>query len=72
MTDFCKLLHFPVVKLSRFICLRQSDFLCFQVVYVTATLPLLLLAIMFFRGVHLDGFQHGLALLFVPKVMLFH
>uniref|UniRef100_A0A7M5WTB9 Transporter n=3 Tax=Clytia hemisphaerica TaxID=252671 RepID=A0A7M5WTB9_9CNID len=38
-----------------------------KVVYVTATLPLILLGAMFFRGVNLDGFQQGLALLFVPE-----
>lgn len=37
-----------------------------KVVYVTSTLPILLLAVMFFRGVHLPGFQEGLALLFIP------
>ena len=35
---------------------------------MTAILPLIILAIMFFRGVHLKGFQDGLALLFVPDV----
>lgn len=38
-----------------------------KVVYVTSTLPLLLLGAMFFRGVNLGGFQQGLALLFVPE-----
>ncbi|XP_012555642.1 sodium- and chloride-dependent transporter XTRP3A [Hydra vulgaris] len=37
-----------------------------KVVYITATLPLVLLAAMFFRGVNLKGFQDGLALLFLP------
>ena len=41
-----------------------------QVVYVTATLPLILLGAMFFRGVNLPGFQQGLALLFVPEVWI--
>ena len=35
---------------------------------MTATLPLILLGAMFFRGVNLPGFQQGLALLFVPEV----
>ena len=41
---------------------------CFQIVYITATLPLILLIIFFFRGVHLKGYQEGLALLFIPEV----
>ena len=41
-----------------------------KVVFVTATVPLLLLGAMFFEGVHLDGFQQGLALLFVPNVSI--
>ena len=36
--------------------------------YITATLPLILLIIFFFRGVHLKGYQEGLALLFIPEV----
>ena len=39
-----------------------------QIVYMTATLPLILLIIFFFRGVHLKGYQEGLALLFIPEV----
>ncbi|XP_048576904.1 sodium-dependent neutral amino acid transporter B(0)AT3-like isoform X2 [Nematostella vectensis] len=38
-----------------------------KIVYITATLPLILLIIFFFRGVHLDGYQDGLRLLFVPE-----
>jgi len=38
-----------------------------KVVYVTAILPLIILAVMFFRGVHLKGFQEGLTLLFIPE-----
>ena len=38
---------------------------------MTATLPLILLGAMFFRGVNLPGFQQGLALLFVPEVRRF-
>jgi len=38
-----------------------------KIVYVTATLPLILLIIFFFRGVHLEGYQEGLALLFIPE-----
>ena len=40
-----------------------------QIVYMTATLPLILLIIFFFRGVHLKGYQEGLALLFIPEVI---
>ena len=43
---------------------------CLQIVYITATLPLILLIIFFFRGVHLKGYQEGLALLFIPEVRL--
>ena len=35
---------------------------------MTAILPLIILAVMFFRGVHLKGFQEGLTLLFIPEV----
>ena len=40
-----------------------------QIVYFTATTPLVLLIILFFRGVHLNGYQEGLALLFIPQVL---
>ena len=48
--------------------LKHASLIPCQVVYVTAILPLFILAIMFFRGVHLKGFQDGLTLLFIPEV----
>lgn len=41
----------------------------FQVVYVTATFPYLVLIIFFFRGVTLPGMSDGLRHLFTPKVI---
>ena len=45
--------------------------LSFQVVYVTATLPYLLLIIMFCFGITLDGAGNGLKALFTPDVSIF-
>lgn len=42
----------------------------FQVVYVTATFPYLVLIIFFFRGITLHGFERGLEHLFVPEVKI--
>ena len=38
-----------------------------QAVYVTATFPFLILAILFFRGVTLSGAGEGLRYLFIPR-----
>ena len=38
-----------------------------QAVYVTATFPFLILAVLFFRGVTLEGAGEGLRYLFIPR-----
>ncbi|KAK2560677.1 Sodium-dependent neutral amino acid transporter B(0)AT3 [Acropora cervicornis] len=49
------------------LCMMKGRRVTGKIVYVTATLPLILLIIFFFRGVHLQGYQEGLALLFIPE-----
>ncbi|XP_031552563.1 sodium-dependent neutral amino acid transporter B(0)AT3-like [Actinia tenebrosa] len=49
------------------ICMMKGIKVTGKIVYLTATLPLVLLIIFFFRGVHLDGYQDGLRMLFVPE-----
>ncbi|XP_015780280.1 PREDICTED: sodium- and chloride-dependent transporter XTRP3-like [Acropora digitifera] len=49
------------------LCMMKGRRITGKIVYVTATLPLILLIIFFFRGVHLQGYQEGLALLFIPE-----
>lgn len=49
------------------LCMMKGIRITGKIVYITATLPLILLIIFFFRGVHLKGYQEGLALLFIPE-----
>lgn len=49
------------------LCMMKGIKITGKIVYMTATLPLILLIIFFFRGVHLKGYQEGLALLFIPE-----
>ncbi|XP_073234250.1 sodium-dependent neutral amino acid transporter B(0)AT3-like isoform X2 [Porites lutea] len=49
------------------LCMMKGTRITGKIVYLTATLPLILLIIFFFRGVHLKGYQEGLALLFIPE-----
>ncbi|XP_068694110.1 sodium- and chloride-dependent transporter XTRP3A-like isoform X1 [Montipora foliosa] len=49
------------------LCMMKGIRITGKIVYVTATFPLILLIIFFFRGVHLEGYQEGLALLFIPE-----
>ena len=45
----------------------------FQVVYITAIFPYIVLVILFFRAVTLDGAGDGIKFLFVPDVsLIFH
>ena len=47
------------------------NFFNFQAVYFTATFPYIILTILFFVGVTLDGADIGLKALFKPDVSLF-
>ena len=49
------------------LCMMKGIKVTGKIVYFTATTPLVLLIILFFRGVHLKGYQEGLALLFIPQ-----
>ncbi|XP_060579195.1 sodium-dependent neutral amino acid transporter B(0)AT3-like [Ruditapes philippinarum] len=49
-----------------FVCIFKGIASSGKVVYFTATFPYLVLVIFFFRGVTLDGFQHGVHHFFVP------
>lgn len=49
------------------LCMMKGIKVTGKIVYFTATTPLVLLIILFFRGVHLNGYQEGLALLFIPE-----
>ncbi|XP_052060757.1 sodium-dependent neutral amino acid transporter B(0)AT3-like [Mytilus californianus] len=55
-----------VAWLIVFLCMIKGIASSGKVVYVTATFPYLVLIIFFFRGVTLEGFQHGLEYFFVP------
>ncbi|XP_063441848.1 sodium-dependent neutral amino acid transporter B(0)AT3-like [Mytilus trossulus] len=55
-----------VAWLIVFMCMIKGIASSGKVVYVTATFPYLVLIIFFFRGVTLEGFQHGLEYFFVP------
>ncbi|CAG5115581.1 unnamed protein product, partial [Candidula unifasciata] len=50
-----------------FLCILKGIKTTGKVVYVTATFPYLVLVIFFFRGITLEGFDKGLALLFIPE-----
>ena len=56
---------------NRIILLLIHDYYSFfQVVYITAIFPYIVLVILFFRAVTLDGAGDGIKFLFVPDVSL--